>query len=554
MDPAPAPSPSLATSRGAIAWVLVAWALAALPGVVDAPIGRAAQARAVAVARTMADTGDLVVPRYNDEPRLKKPPLQSWVQAATMAVAGTREPWGAALGSWLAGALFALGPLLLGRALGRPAAGLLGSLLLCASRATAWWGSSPEHDVAFAGWVALSLAFLARALSARGRPRDSLAAGLACGAALLVKGPFALAFVLGTAIAARWWARRTGAKDAGRPRLRWVPLVAGSLLPGAAWLVAVAVRLGGVAGVFEELRVQTLGGANAHVRGGIAYVVWYFGVVPAWSLPWSALGLPALAWALLVRRRLGAGPRPLDGLSFAGIAFAVSFVALTLTPGKQDHYALPLLPPLFLLFAAAIEDLSARFPRLARAGPPTVVGLALAFAASRAVGAARSGGVDLLPFLVPALLAVVPAALVIGRAHPRGGARAWVAAGLSACLSTGIAARLDSLRHGATDDYADAVAALAAPLDSSLPVVGYARGEREAFDVVALRLDRPFRRVKDVAAVRALLDAGRGFHLLALDPEREDLSALTDRLDLVATLSPRRPESRRDRVLLYRSR
>ena len=546
------------SSRSAVALVLLAWALAALPGVVEVPVERASQARAVAVARKMAETGDLVVPRYNDEPRLKKPPLQSWVQAGTMAVAGTREAWAAALASWFVGALFALGPLLLGRSLGRPGAGFLGSLLLCASRATEWWGSSPEHDVAFAGWTALSLAYVARALSCRARPRDSLAAGLACGAALLVKGPFALAFVLGSAIAASWIAsaaaRRSGAADAPRGRIRWIPLVAGSLLPGAAWLAAVAVRLGGVAGVFEELRVQAFGGPNAHVRTGVAYAVWYFGVVPAWSLPWSAVGLPALAWALRARRRAGTGPRPLDGLSFAGIAFAVSFVALTLTPGKQDHYVLPLLPPLFLLFAAAIEDLSGRLRGVHRTGPFLVVGLGVAFAASRAVGAARSGGVDLVPFVVPALLAVVPAVLVIARGRPPNGSHAWVAGGLSACLSTGIAARLDALRHAATDDYVEAVAALAGPLDPSLPVVGYARGEREAFDVVSLRLDRPFRRVKDVSAVRGLLDAGRGFHLLALEPEREDLAALEARLDLVATLSPRRAESRRDRVLLFRSR
>ena len=83
----------------------------------------------------MAEGGDWVVPSYNDEPRLKKPPLASWVQAGAMRVLGSRALWVAGLASLVLGAAFALGPWFLGRACGREAAGFLGSLALCSTRA-----------------------------------------------------------------------------------------------------------------------------------------------------------------------------------------------------------------------------------------------------------------------------------------------------------------------------------------------------------------------------------------------------------------------------------
>src|SRR5262245_65564125 len=120
------------TARAPRAWlsaalVVVAFAVSALPGVPGQPLARASQARAWVVARTMAESGDVAVPRYHGETRLKKPPLQSWIQAATMKAVGSTDLWAAGLGAWIGGVLSALGPWLLGRAIGRAEAGLWGS-------------------------------------------------------------------------------------------------------------------------------------------------------------------------------------------------------------------------------------------------------------------------------------------------------------------------------------------------------------------------------------------------------------------------------------------
>jgi 4-amino-4-deoxy-L-arabinose transferase-like glycosyltransferase len=537
------------SARASVALVLVAWALAALPATWHEPVRRAAQARAVAVARTMADTGDLAVPRYNGEVRLKKPPLQSWVQAGTMSALRTREPWAAGLGTWVVGMLFALGPWMLGAACGRPHAGLLGSLLLCATRATTWWGASPEHDVPFAGLVAASLAALVRALGPGSRPGAEWLAGLSCGAAVLVKGPFALAFVLGTAIVAVALPPR----GAPRPRLRWVPSLVGALLPAAAWLAVVAARVGGVGAVFDEIGRQAGGDPGAHVPMGASYVLWYVAAIPAWSLPVSAFGLVALLWALA--RRSATAPPRLHGLRVPAVATVVTFVALTATPAKQAHYLLPILPPLFLLFAAALEETCAGRPRLERALPVVVLVGAAVLLGSRIPGAVDEAGLSPWPPAIAGGVVVAVAgtgAACLGR---RAVTAAVLIAGLGAAALTGIASALDAVRFRITEDYADSAADLAEQVDASLPLVGYARGaEREEFNSLAVAMGRPFARESDVEGVRRRLAAGASFHLLVLEIERDDVTPFADRLTPLGRLSPRRPGSTRDPVWLYLAR
>src|SRR5574342_754431 len=114
-------------------WLLAAALLLSfLPGrmaLLDPDEGRYA-----AAAREMAATGDLIVPRFNGEPRLNKPPLIYWLQAGSFSILGARET-AARMPSLLA-ALATLGLVVwfgggrLGAGTGGPAAAALATTLL----------------------------------------------------------------------------------------------------------------------------------------------------------------------------------------------------------------------------------------------------------------------------------------------------------------------------------------------------------------------------------------------------------------------------------------
>ena len=528
-------------SRGgtlaALLLVALAWTLAACPLGDAVPVESAAQARAVGVARAMADGGDLVVPSYRGESRLKKGPLQSWAQAGAMAVSGTRGPEAAAWASFVLGLLWAATPWMLGRALSRPLAGLLGSLALCSTRATTRWGWSPEHDVVFGGFVGLAWAFLARALSPSGRARDSVLAGLATAAALLVRGPFALAFV-GVAALVESVRRRD---DPGAGRIRWIPFALATLLPAAAWLALVAVRLGGVGAVFDEMRRQALGEGGAHARP----FYFFLGVIPAWSLFWT---IPALA-AAAYRLRAGRPSRPSGSLGFAATIAVVGLLTLTVVPAKQDHYAVPLLPALFLLAGGWFEDVLERTGARGRS-----VAIAVALAMGAAVAVNRLHGARVTGFVSPsvALVALSALALAVAAAvSPRiaGLSRSLALALVFAAALAGWGSQAERHRGLLAEDLRT-VAPEVERLAGTRTVLGFAPGDGEAFDALDAWLARPVARLRDATLVQNWIDAKRPFAIVVAEPNRARLDPYGASLREAGTASPPRAKDAKDRYVV----
>ena len=533
--------------RHAIAWIVVGWAMS-LGALFAAPLVKASQAGAWAVARTMVETGDYAVPRYNGEVRLKKPPLASWVQAGTMEVAGTTDRRVAGFASWCLGLLFAAGPFLLGVALGRPMAGFLASLLLVTCRSAVVWGASPEHDVPFAGLIALSLAFLARALARGARTRTAVVAGLACGAAVLVKGPFALAFVLGTALVAGG-GRRARDGELARGRL-WAVLVAGSLLPAALWLAVLLGRLGGVGPVFDEMRRQALGEAGAHLKTGVANVLYYVGMIPKWAMPWPLVLVPMLGVRAWRRRRGDRAVAPLP--AFAVRSFLVTLLVLTVVPAKQEHYLLPALPAAFLLGACALEDAMRQRTRAARWIAPLLGALALAFVAERVLAARAVVPPGLVLFAIAGQAAVAMAVVLVFR-RAEAVTRLVPLVLVAAFGTTLVAGVADADRLRETDDVGRSVAALVPRVPERAVVLGFATGVREAFDTTAAYLHRVVERVTTVEALAARLAREPGATLLVELPEDALLAPVRASLERVGELAPPRPADK-DRIVVYRIR
>lgn len=356
----------------------------------------------------MARSGDLLVPTFNGEPRLRKPILMYWLMALSVSVLGPTElavrfwaPLGIAISclmtawiarrlygaeaGWWAAAIFATQPLVLAvGTIAKADAVLLPAMLGATVCFVLAWTRGP-------GWW------------------QTLAMGLLFAIALLAKGPVGLVVPLLSMVTAMVLAR-------GRSRLG----------PGYGWHLAAAAILG--VGLFCAWGIpanRATGGAflghgiGLHVIGrlvqpieghggtGLRYVMmlpFYLVLLPLVVLPWTVL-LPASLAELW--RRDGRGPL-LIGMIVAPL------VLVTFAATKLPHYILPLLP---WLAVAAAGVLTAVAPplRAMRAGlwlygPSVTVAIAAAvlvpwlvdaFSGLRPLGLVTGGG-----FLVVAAVAV----------------------------------------------------------------------------------------------------------------------------------------------------
>src|SRR5581483_5296247 len=132
--------------------------------------------------RAMIESGDLVNPRFNGQPRFNKPPLSYWVVAAfykVMGVSAASERLAIALGAIIMIAIaFALGRLIY-----TSEAGLYAALALAIAPRI-------MIDVYMARWMAAALLFFALAETRpRQRTRYLILMYVAIGLGVMTKGP-----------------------------------------------------------------------------------------------------------------------------------------------------------------------------------------------------------------------------------------------------------------------------------------------------------------------------------------------------------------------------
>ena len=140
----------------------------------------------------MLDSGDWIVPTYNGVLRVEKPPLVNWIQIIGVSLFGRNE-FGVRIGS----VCLTIGTCLLtwwiGRLLAGPFAGLLSGLVMSTCIWTAVGGRAATPDAALVFCTTMAGAIYIHAIQ-----RDSVlritrlhavGIGLACGFAVLAKGP-----------------------------------------------------------------------------------------------------------------------------------------------------------------------------------------------------------------------------------------------------------------------------------------------------------------------------------------------------------------------------
>ncbi|MBU6379328.1 MAG: glycosyltransferase family 39 protein [Gammaproteobacteria bacterium] len=326
----------------AIAWFVTLGSHA----VFDPDEGRYAE-----IPREMVASGDWITPRLNGLPYFEKPALQYWATAVAYEIGGISE---ATSRLWAFGLAFACLPLVAWLATG------LGLSRGTGFRAAAFLAVSPFYvlvshlnllDQAFAFFLFAALATFTVAQRSEGRRRSVLGilCWLALAAAVLSKGIAALVLAGGTLVVHAVIHRD---KDI----LRRLQLWPGLLLFFAVtvpWFLVVEQRNPGFAQFFfiHEHFQRFL--TTVHDRDGPVY---YF--VPLLLLAvlpfiqtWRG---PVAAW-----RAAPAGGAPMGAfpaMRFLLVWCGFTFVFFSVSHSKLPPYLLPILPPLFLVLAAAVQD------------------------------------------------------------------------------------------------------------------------------------------------------------------------------------------------------
>ncbi len=324
-------------SRRLVPAVVVTTALMLAIGAASIPLFDPDEARFARTSLEMQRSGDLVVPTFEGEPRLVKPPLLHWIQATLFSILGTGE-WVVRLPSIAA----TLAALLITGWVARRRFGEQGALWATICMATMPLviviGRQGTLDALLMLHVWAAVAYDIDAAPEDG-PRPAWPYGLLLGLAFLIKGPVGVVLPVLMILAGRTASGRTVA-----PSLRGLTIgFATWALVVLPWGLAFVARVGGTtaATLKEEVWLRFFEG-TAHVEP-----FWYYlPVLPLVCLPW----IGPFGFALVRVLRLARDPASRTARYLAA-AFVVGLALFSLSRGKIPNYILPLLPPMAMLLS-----------------------------------------------------------------------------------------------------------------------------------------------------------------------------------------------------------
>lgn len=287
------------------------------------------------VAREMIRSGDWMVPRYNGEVYIDKPPLLFWLIAIPSWFYGSVTPliarFPSALSAWIGVViLFFWGR----RIYGTIQSGLISGGLLLTSYQYFFQARIAKTDMLLCLMILLSLYFFYLGYDGS-RRKPVLFYGLSfffMGLGVLTKGPFGIAIPMLVTIAFLLKEKRMKLLVSKEFLLGYV-IVAITALP---WVVFF------IKGVGWEQTVDLVKANQILTRKEPIY--FYFIEIWVQFFPWSLL-LPFLFLYVWGKR----GDRLISGESFLLIWFVVLFFLLTLFKYRASRYLLPALPPLALM-------------------------------------------------------------------------------------------------------------------------------------------------------------------------------------------------------------
>lgn len=308
------------------------------------------ESRIAETSREMVVSGDWMVPHFNGDMRLQKPPLTYWTTAVSYKLFGVSE-----LSTRLPSMLFALMLLALIFTWVRQETSTETSanvvLVLATSLISLRHFRSGEADTTLIFFISAACyaGFNLLHRAANEQRRWAALAMLAMGLGFLSKGPAGIAIPLFTLLAYAYLNKQI-------PVLKRLlsPLGLGLfLLAAGGWYAWVFLTLPDAAQHFFGKQLDETFVSGTHQQP----IYWYLVHITEFFLPWGLLIIPMATWYYL--------HRPLNKLvSFAWAWLAVVFVLLTFTVNKQMQYALLFAPSVAILIGNYVSTASGKFYRL----------------------------------------------------------------------------------------------------------------------------------------------------------------------------------------------
>lgn len=340
-------------------WILAATCLAFfLPGLFSLPVLDRDEARFAQASKQMLESGDLIVIRFQEAERNKKPAGIHWLQTGAVALlsGGDRQAiWAYRVPSVAGAAIAVFAVFGLGRTLFSSTAGLFAACVLAGCLLLVAEATIAKADAVLLACVVLAHGALARFyLASRSggglTPRTGLFTALvlwtALGAGILIKGPIAPMIAALTVLALAVADRR--ARWLGTLHIGWGFVILSVLvLP---WLFAVQSATQGrflAEALGHDLLAKVQSGQESHGAPPLTFLA----LLPLTFWPGSLLLLPALIMAW--HRR--ADP----SIRFCLAWILPAWLIFELTPTKLPHYVLPLYPALALLVGAFLTGVPA---------------------------------------------------------------------------------------------------------------------------------------------------------------------------------------------------
>ena len=299
----------------------------------ERPVYKIQEVRIAETAREMVVSGDWLVPRYNGELRLQKPPLPYWLTALSYKAFGVN-----ATAVRLPALIFGMLSVALMFVWLRREAGALVAvnsiLVLAASYIGIRYFRSGEADAVLMLFICAAC-ILGYRMQQYGKDKHcQWLFGLALGLGFLSKGPAALAIPLLTLLASSLCSREPKKFLANFSLPGLILLVIGA----GAWYAWIFWQLPDAANLFFGRQLDQTFISGTHAKP----VWWYLAHLFEFFAPWGFLLIPAGWWSY---RQLKLNSLP-PYARFAWLWLGVVFVLLTLTINKQMQYALLLAPPM----------------------------------------------------------------------------------------------------------------------------------------------------------------------------------------------------------------
>jgi 4-amino-4-deoxy-L-arabinose transferase-like glycosyltransferase len=321
------------------------WGLGCLPNLGAPTLWDIDEGLNAEAAREMVQSGNYVVPTFNYKLRSAKPVLLYWLQAGSYHLLGVNET-AARLPSALAALLAVLATYEFGRVMFGLRAALLSGIILATSVSVLGAAHFANPDALLLAFTTLTLGFYYLYYQTR-RFWWLHAAAVACGLAVLAKGPVGILLPGAVVFLFLLWQRQLS---------RLIDLHLGEgvlifLLVAVPWYAWVGVETKGQ--FLREFwfmhhldRVDTA--LEKHSGSPFYYVVALAGGL----FPWSIFLGPSLfhTW-----RRLRWGGDDVAAVRLLALWFVVCFGVFTYAETKLPNYILPLYPAAALLTAWALE-------------------------------------------------------------------------------------------------------------------------------------------------------------------------------------------------------